>query len=113
MSHSPSSAPTKGLTDVGLIALAGLVASAGVTWGAGWCTIRLAGHKVPKGSALDGLRAFAHFGHPERAWRVPVGPVWLYWALTVLALSLAVSVAWVLWRIWRSASHTNTQRADI
>jgi hypothetical protein len=59
-----------------------------------------------------GLKALGHFRDPRIAWRVPVGPVWRYWALTGVAFLLAVVVAGAMWRIWRSAQDTISRRHD-
>ncbi|MHB1509386.1 MAG: type IV secretory system conjugative DNA transfer family protein [Acidimicrobiales bacterium] len=86
-------------TDVALYGVAGGVVLVGVLWAAGAASARLSGHRIPHGDLLGGLTAFAHAGDPSRAWRTPVGPPALYWAVTVAALALVVVAGVMVRRI--------------
>jgi type IV secretory pathway TraG/TraD family ATPase VirD4 len=47
----------------------------------------LSGHGLPTRHVLGAVGAFAHFSRPSLAWRVPVGPVWLYWTTSVVIVA--------------------------
>jgi type IV secretion system protein VirD4 len=46
----------------------------------------LSGHGFPVHFARGAITAFAHAGDPSFAWKVPVGPAWLYWTMTTIAV---------------------------
>jgi type IV secretory pathway TraG/TraD family ATPase VirD4 len=46
----------------------------------------LSGHGFPVHFARGAITAFAHAGDPSFAWKVPVGPAWLYWTMTTIAM---------------------------
>jgi len=58
-----------------------LLASGGLL--AAW----LSGHGLPTRHVLGAVGAFAHFSRPSLAWRVLVGPAWLYWTTSVVVVS--------------------------
>ena len=90
MSMQPSSSPSSGGESVDL--WLGLVGAAAVLYGVlyagAWSAARLAGHRLPTGHEMAPVLAFAHWKDPALAWHGPVGPVWAYWALTVVFLAL-------------------------
>jgi type IV secretion system protein VirD4 len=58
-----------------------LLASGGLS--AAW----LSGHGLPTRHLLGAVGAFAHFSRPSLAWRVAVGPVWLYWTTSFVVVA--------------------------
>src|ERR1035438_4222287 len=52
----------------------------------------VSGHGLPTHHVEGALTAFAHFGDPSFAWRVAVGPAWLYWSCTAIVVSGGVMV---------------------
>jgi type IV secretory pathway TraG/TraD family ATPase VirD4 len=51
--------------------------------GGGLASALISGHGLPTHHVEGAITAFAHFDHPSLAWKVPVGPAWLYWSTTV------------------------------
>ena len=47
----------------------------------------LSGHGFPMHNARGAVTAFAHAGDPSFAWKVPVGPAWLYWTMTSMVVT--------------------------
>jgi hypothetical protein len=43
----------------------------------------LSGHGFPTPHAGGAITALVHASDPSFAWKVPVGPAWLYWTMTV------------------------------
>ena len=41
----------------------------------------LAGHGLPTHHVAGAITAFEHVADPSLAWKVPVGPAWLYWSV--------------------------------
>ena len=74
-----------------------------VLWSAAAASAWLSGHRPLHPSLFDGYRAFTHLGDPSLAWSAPVGPSFLYWALTVVALLLVGLIGYGGWRLWHSA----------
>jgi type IV secretory pathway TraG/TraD family ATPase VirD4 len=54
---------------------------------AGLLSAFLSGHGVPTHHAGGAITAFAHAGDPSNAWKVPVGPAWLYWTTTAILVT--------------------------
>ena len=50
----------------------------------------LSGHGLPTHHVAGAITAFAHPRDPSLAWKVPVGPAWLYWSVTAVVLGVAV-----------------------
>lgn len=50
----------------------------------------LSGHGFPMHYARGAVTAFAHAGDPSFAWKVPVGPAWLYWTMTAMVVTCGV-----------------------
>ena len=89
-----------GGVDLVMGGMAVAVALGAVLWGAGFVSAWMAGHRVPHGKPLAGYTALGYFGDPSRAWSAPVGPVILYWTITLLALVVAGIVCWGGWKVW-------------
>jgi type IV secretory pathway TraG/TraD family ATPase VirD4 len=47
----------------------------------------ISGHGLPTHHLEGAATAFGHFGHPSLAWKVAIGPAWLYWLTTVIVVS--------------------------
>ena len=45
------------------------------------------GHGFPTHYTRGAITAFAHAGDPSLAWKVPVGPAWLYWTMTTMVVT--------------------------
>jgi type IV secretory pathway TraG/TraD family ATPase VirD4 len=75
---------------------------AGTLYAGAWASARLSGHKLPKGRILAVVLAFRDWRDPAKAWHGPVGPVWAYWGLTVVFLTVVGFLAWGGWKLWRS-----------
>ncbi len=77
----------------------------------------LSGHGLPTRHLSGSLTAFAHVDHPATAWRVPVGPAWLYWTVTsavvVLGGVASVLVARLVRRSAREQSDDPTRIAGL
>ena len=65
----------------GAVVLFLLLASGGLS--AAW----LSGHGLPTRHLLGAVGAFAHVSRPSLAWRVVVGPAWLYWTTSVVVVA--------------------------
>jgi type IV secretion system protein VirD4 len=53
------------------------------------------GHGLPTHHIGGAISAFAHARDPSVAWRVLVGPAWLYWSATAVVLTLGVAATLV------------------
>jgi len=53
----------------------------------------LSGHGLPTRHVLGAVGAFAHLSRPSLAWKVAVGPAWLYWTTSGLVVTGGVVVA--------------------
>lgn len=83
-----------GPDDLALGAIAVLVVGFLLLASGGLLAALLSGHGLPTKHLSGSLTAFAHVDHPSEAWKVPVGPAWLYWTMTstVVILGAVVSV---------------------
>jgi type IV secretion system protein VirD4 len=81
-----------------LFMIAGVVALAGLLWLAGAAAATMSGHRVPPHQPFAGLAAFGHLGDPSAAWKGPVGPVGLYWAVTAAMFIIPVVLGSMAWR---------------
>jgi len=82
----------------GLVGVAGLV---GVLWAAGETSARLTGHPAPHGYPMGELAAFSHVGDPSLGWHAPVGPAYVYWAITFAFLAALVALGYGIYRLFR------------
>jgi type IV secretion system protein VirD4 len=69
------------------VAVVGGGASFGLLWLAGVSAAVVSGHRVPR-RAVGALVALTRPGDPSAAWRAPVGPPGVYWAVTITLLTL-------------------------
>lgn len=86
-------------TNLGLVALAGAVASGGAVWVAGAATAVMSGHQPPDSFGAP-WRLLTQPGDASAVWGRPVGPVWLLWLLLVLLLAAVLVVTVVAWTRW-------------
>jgi len=77
----------------------------------------LSGHGLPTKHLVGSVTALAHVDHPSEAWKVPVGPAWLYWTTTATVVVLggvaSVVVARGLRRDVREQSDDPTRIAGL
>ncbi|EWT06818.1 type VI secretion protein [Intrasporangium chromatireducens Q5-1] len=90
-------------TDLQLVIIGAALALLVLLWGAAAASAGLTGTAAPPFTIVAPLAAFGHPANPSLAWGSPVGPAWLYWSLTVLALALPVA-GWLIAKQLRSAS---------
>ena len=86
----------RGGDDTILYAGAGVVVVFLLLAGGGLMSAVLSGHGLPLHHVRGAISAFAQAGEPARAWKVPVGPAWLYWtttAMVVLGGAVAITFA--------------------
>jgi type IV secretory pathway TraG/TraD family ATPase VirD4 len=55
--------------------------------GGGLLAAFLSGHGLPTQHVGGAITAFGHFARPSFAWKVAVGPAWLYWSSTAIVVS--------------------------
>ncbi|HUY43086.1 MAG TPA: TraM recognition domain-containing protein, partial [Acidimicrobiales bacterium] len=95
----------------------GLLASAVVVFlllaSGGLLAAWLSGHGLPTRHVFGAATAFSHFSRPSLAWKVPVGPAWLYWTTSFVVvaggLSGAVFVDRRLRRDYRGSDDDSTR----
>jgi type IV secretion system protein VirD4 len=102
--------PNETTTNLLLGLLASVFGLGMLLWAGGVCSAVVSGHPVPHGRLLGGLAALAHPGDPARGWRAPVGPVAVYWMISLLVVTLAAFLGLLAWRAWRSG--VRRQAAD-
>jgi type IV secretory pathway TraG/TraD family ATPase VirD4 len=61
--------------------------------GGGLLAAWLSGHGLPTRHVLGAVTAFAFFSRPSLAWKVAVGPAWLYWTTSVIVVAGGVTAA--------------------
>ncbi|MGC1239902.1 MAG: TraM recognition domain-containing protein [Acidimicrobiales bacterium] len=79
--------------DAGLFAVVGVFGLFVALAIGGLLSALLSGHGLPTRHAAGAITAFAHLRNPSLAWRVPVGPAWLYWLVSAAVLGTASIVA--------------------
>ena len=106
-----------GSDDLALGAIAILVVGFLLLAAGGLLAALLSGHGLPTQHVSGSLTAFAHVEHPSAAWRVPVGPAWLYWTVTstvvVLGAIAGVFIARLVRRDAREQSADPTRIAGL
>jgi type IV secretory pathway TraG/TraD family ATPase VirD4 len=86
----------RGGDDAFLYAVAGVFVVFLLLAGGGLLSALLSGHGLPVHHVGGTITAFAHSGDPSLAWKVPVGPAWLYWttsAMVAIVGGVAVALA--------------------
>jgi type IV secretory pathway TraG/TraD family ATPase VirD4 len=68
----------------------------------------LTGHGLPTHHVTGAITAFKHARNPSFAWKVPVGPAWLYWGVTAVVLGVAAVGAVFLVRFFRLDARTRS-----
>jgi type IV secretory pathway TraG/TraD family ATPase VirD4 len=84
----------RSVEDLALGFLASGVALFALLAGGGLLAAWLSGHGLPTRHVLGAVTAFSFFSRPSLAWKVAVGPAWLYWttSLAVVAGGLTGAV---------------------
>ena len=54
--------------------------------GGGLLSALISGHGLPTHHVEGAVTTFAHVRDPSLAWKVPMGPAWLYWSTTVIVV---------------------------
>jgi len=99
----------RGGDDAFFYGIAALFVSFLLLAGAGLLSAFLSGHGWPTHHVQGVLTSFAHAGDPSIAWRVPVGPSWLYWSTTAtVVLGVGVATTFAV----RYAKHEERQRVE-
>jgi len=101
MQQSNAPTPTAESADLALGALAVAAAVVGALYAGAWASARLVGHRLGKFSLAVLVRLLRDWRDPSLAWRSPVGPVWMYWGLTLLILFVLAVLAWGMLKLWR------------
>jgi type IV secretion system protein VirD4 len=57
---------------------------------AGLLSAFLSGHGFPTHHVRGAITAFVHASDPSFAWKVPVGPAWLYWTMTAMVVTCGI-----------------------
>ena len=74
----------RGLDDLVLAVVGTALVTFVLLVGGGMLSALLSGHGLPTHHVAGAVTAFSFFTDPSLAWRVPVGPAWLYWSTTAL-----------------------------
>ena len=74
----------RGLDDMVLFVVGAALIAFALLAGGGQLSAVISGHGLPTRHVEGAITAFAHFDHPSLAWKVPVGPAWLYWSTTAI-----------------------------
>src|ERR1035441_3125851 len=69
--------------DIVLVVVGAALVAFALLAGGGLASALISGHGLPTHHVEGAITAFAHFDHPTLAWKVAVGPAWLYWSTTV------------------------------
>jgi len=94
--------------DAWLFVVAGIFAFYLVLAAGGLLSSLLSGHGLPTHHVEGAITAFEHARDPSLAWKVPVGPAWLYWSVTAVVLGVAAVVTIVVARYLRADARTKS-----
>jgi type IV secretory pathway TraG/TraD family ATPase VirD4 len=91
-----------------LFVVAGVFALFLVLAGGGLLSALLSGHGLATHHVAGAITAFAHARDPSLAWKVPVGPAWLYWSVTAVVLGMAAAVTIVAARYLKADARSKS-----
>ena len=94
--------------DAWLFVVAGIFALFLVLAAGGLVSALFAGHGLPTHHVAGAITAFEHARDPSLAWKVPVGPAWLYWIVTAVVLGVASAVTLVAARYLGADARTKS-----
>ena len=92
-----------------LFVVAGIFALFLVLAAGGLLSALFAGHGLPTHQVAGAITAFEHVSDPSLAWKVPVGPAWLYWSITAVVLGVAAVVTIIGARYLRADARTKSR----
>jgi type IV secretory pathway TraG/TraD family ATPase VirD4 len=94
--------------DAWLFAVAGIFTLFLVLAAGGLLSALLSGHGLATHHVARATTAFKNARDPSLAWKVPVGPAWLYWIVTAILLGGAAAVTIVAARFLRADARTKS-----
>jgi type IV secretory pathway TraG/TraD family ATPase VirD4 len=98
--------------DLQLVIIGAALALLVLLWSAAAASATLTGAAAPRFTIIAPLAAFGHPADPSLAWGCPVGPAWLYWSLTVVALTLPVAGWLFAKQLQRTSPHAGAAGAS-
>jgi type IV secretory pathway TraG/TraD family ATPase VirD4 len=94
--------------DAWLFVVAGIFSLILVLAAGGLLSALLTDHGLPTHHVAGAISAFAHARDPSLAWKVPVGPAWLYWSMTAIVLGVSAVGAIFAVRFFRFDARTKS-----
>ncbi len=76
----------RGIDDLFLTLVSATLIVVALLAGGGLISALISGHGLPTHHVVGAVTTFRYFADPSLAWRVPVGPAWLYWSTTLVVV---------------------------